>query len=102
MLKSEKLGMYKKALEFITNHGSGKYDRPLGLCDLFCTINANFKAEWVHEHIPSMFIIHEIYDQRTTPNTWSMYWFYTWEEREIALRKAIDTMEKDFWDRLGW
>lgn len=95
MLRKERLEMYKKALEFITNHGGGKYYRPLGLCDLFCNINANFKTEWGHEHIPSMFIIPEIYDQRTISGPCCIYWFDTWEEREIALRKAIYNIERE-------
>lgn len=95
MLREKRLEMYKKALEVITDLGNGvlyKYD---GLCDLFYDISKDFKYEWSTEGMPSMFIITEIYDQRTTRCGSSMYWFYGWDERQAALRIAIYNIERE-------
>lgn len=89
-VQKRELAWYKVALAAFKNATYGSY----GVCELLKGQNEVFRTEWSDKGTHSKILLPTLHKLSTKP-LGSAYWFYGKNERVEALKKAIETLEKE-------
>lgn len=91
-VQKRELDWYKLALGAFES--DNHYHRHYGVCEVLKREDEMFKSEWSDKGTPSNVLLPTLYKLSTKP-LGSAYWFYRGEQRVEALKKAIETLEKE-------